>query len=80
MNENEDTEHPRPRLLGLRRLCQTARKLSTLEVPSNFTITRTHYAEQLFEKTVLICLSFLKFFGLIVRGKGTQGYNRIAEL
>lgn len=60
MNENQDIQHPRPRLSELRRLCQIARKLSTLEAPSDWTTTRTHYAEQLFEKTVLISLSFLK--------------------
>ncbi len=60
MDKIEDMEHPYPRLSELRRLCKIARKLSTLEVPSNPWTSRTIYAEQLFEKIVLISHSFLK--------------------
>ena len=60
MDNTKDMEHPYPRLSELRRLCKIARKLSTLEVPSDPWTYRTIYAEQLFEKIVLISHSFLK--------------------
>jgi hypothetical protein len=53
-------ERPIPRLPELRRLCQIARKISSLEIHSDWATTRTHLAEKLYQEIVLISFSFLK--------------------